>query len=349
MKTAGARKNSKIAVVFTLAVVAAALASLFYALGLQKKFPSSDDASLEAPLVHIAPQVGGRIIALPVAENAYVHRGDLLFSLDPAGFRDMVRQAEADLALAQAALETRRRAIAAEQANAEVAAAQTRKAEENLALAQRNVTRLAPLAARAFAPAQQLDQAQVLAHDANHSLDQARDLESAARRVIGTPDEALAAVAAREAALALARRQLEHAEIRAPHDGWIAGLTVTAGEIVAPGQSLFTLIVDGEWGAVANFREFELQNIAPGACATVYSMIDRRQSIEGEVESIGRGVQTEDAINLPRTLPIVQKSLNWVRVAQRFPVRVHLHDPPPELMRRGASALVEIAHGASCR
>jgi multidrug efflux system membrane fusion protein len=78
-------------------------------------------------------------------------------------------------------------------------------------------------------------------------------------------------------------------------------------------------------------------------------MIDRRQSIRGEVESIGWGVLDEERVNLPRALPLVERSMNWVRVAQRFPVRIRLIDPPQDLMRVGASAVVEIGHGPSCR
>ena len=54
-------------------------------------------------------------------------------------------------------------------------------------------------------------------------------------------------------------------------------------------------------------------------------------------------------VNLPRTLPIVQPSVNWVRVAQRFPVRIRLEEPADHLVRVGASAIVEIKHGAACR
>jgi membrane fusion protein, multidrug efflux system len=349
MRKEGAPHKSRKAILVTLALVVAAGAMLFFALRRHTTHPSTDDASLEAPLVHIAPQVAGRVIELPVSENAHVARGDLLFRLDPATYADSVRQAEADLALAKAMLGTRRRAIATEQANAQIAVQQTKKAEENLALSRRTVDRLQPLAAKAYVPYQQFDQAQVLAHDSANSLNQARDLEKAAKGAIGTEDDAAAVVAAREAALAIARHMLEHTEIRAPHDGWVVGLTVTTGEIVAPSQTLFTLIVDDEWGVVADFREFDLPNIKIGACATAYSMIDRSQPIKGEVESIGWGVLADDTINLPRSLPFVQRSLNWVRVAQRFPVRIRLENPPPLLMRRGASAAVEIDHGAACR
>ena len=114
-------------------------------------------------------------------------------------------------------------------------------------------------------------------------------------------------------------------------------------------QALFTLITTESWFASANVRETDLYRIKPGACATVYSMIDRRRAMRGVVDSIGYGVVDSDRINLPRDAPYVQASLNWVRVAQRFPVRVRLQNPPEDLMKLGASAVVEVAHGSACK
>lgn len=129
----------------------------------------------------------------------------------------------------------------------------------------------------------------------------------------------------------------------------MTGLSVLTGETVAPSQSLFTLVASDEWFAVANFRETDLAQIAIGDCATVYSMIDRGQAMRGKVVGIGAGVLDGDRVNLPHSLPLVQRSVNWVRVAQRFPVRVELEEPPAQLVRMGASAVVEIRHGPACR
>jgi multidrug efflux system membrane fusion protein len=137
--------------------------------------------------------------------------------------------------------------------------------------------------------------------------------------------------------------------VRATHNGRVVGLTVSTGEMVVPSQSLFTLINTNEWFAVANFRETDLSAIAVDDCATVFSMIDRKIPIKGVVQGIGWGVVDQDRINIPRSVPFVERSLNWVRVAQRFPVRVRLENPPERLVRLGASAVVEIKHGAACR
>src|SRR5262249_11324930 len=84
-------------------------------------------------------------------------------------------------------------------------------------------------------------------------------------------------------------------------------------------------------------------------CVTVYSMLDRRLPMRGTVDSIGWGVLDQDRINLPRSVPYVERSLNWVRVAQRFPVRIRLESPPSQVMRLGASAVIEVKHGRQSR
>jgi multidrug efflux system membrane fusion protein len=158
-----------------------------------------------------------------------------------------------------------------------------------------------------------------------------------------------ATVQARTAALGIAQRHLDDTTVRATHNGLVVGLTVSTGEMVAPAQSLFTLINTDEWFAVANFRETDLSSISVGDCATVFSMLNRKIPIRGIVQGIGWGVVDQDRVNIPRSVPYVERSLNWVRVAQRFPVRIRLEEPPPDLMRLGASAVVEIKHGAACR
>ena len=149
--------------------------------------------------------------------------------------------------------------------------------------------------------------------------------------------------------MALAERHLADTTVRALHSGRVVGLTVLSGEMVAPSQSLFTLVNDEEWFAVANFRETDLHAIAVGDCATAYAMTDRTRAIKGVVQGIGSGVLDTDRVNLPRSVPYVERSLNWVRVAQRFPVRIRLDEPPQDLVKLGGSAVVEVKHGAACR
>jgi len=348
MEAAGTHRRAPWAILVSLAIIAAAAGFGLYTLHRSSIMPTTDDASIDADVVHVAAEVGGRIVTIPVEENARVGKGDLLFQIDPVPYQLAVNQARADLAVAQAALDTQRRLISTQRSTAVVAADQTRSAETNLDLATRTVERLRPLAGKGYVPTQQFDQAQTAQRDATTALAQARVRQEAAVVAIDTDAGGLAAVQARQAALAIAERHLQDTTVRATHAGRVVGLAVLSGEMVAPGQSLFTLVNDEEWFAVGNFRETDLHAIQVGDCATVYSMIDRRVAMKGAVQGLGAGVLDTDRVNVPRSVPYVQRSLNWVIVAQRFPVRVRLIDPPQHLVRIGATSIIEMKHGAAC-
>ena len=340
-----AARGQRFAISAAIIVAAAGFAALL----LLWSRPATDDATIDADVVHVAPAVGGKLLKLAVRENGFVRRGDLLFQIDPYPYQLALAQAKANLAVARAAVDTQRHYIASQRATAAVAGAQIVRAQSNYALSTRTTGRLAPLTSSGYVPVQQLDQAQILKSDAATSLVQAREQAKGAREAINTDAGPLASVEAAIAAVGIAERALSDTTVRAPHDGLIVGLTVSTGEQVIPSQSLFTLINTEEWYANANFREIDLADIAVGDCATVFSMVDQRKPIAGIVDGTGWGVLSDDRINLPRSVPYVQPELNWVRVAHRFPVRIRLQNPPRALARLGASAIVEIRHGAACR
>jgi multidrug efflux system membrane fusion protein len=349
MRAAGKQLKGRAASGISVLIILLALGTAAYALHRRDLLPSTDDATIDADVVHVAAAVGGRIIDIPVAENMRVMNGALLFQIDPTPYRLVVAQTRADLDLARAALDTQQRILSTQRSAATVAKNQVQRAITNLDLASRTVLRLRPLAAAGYVPAQQFDQAQTAERDAQTSLQQAHEQELAADRAVDTEAGARATVQAREAALAIAERALQDTSVRAMHAGRVVGLAVSTGEMVVASQSLFTLVNADEWFAVANFREFDLGAIAVGDCVTVYSMIDRSKPLKGVVQGIGSGVLDTDRINVPRAVPYVERSLNWVRVAQRFPVRIRLEAPPLPLMRLGASAVVEVRHGTACR
>ncbi len=349
MKAAGQKPSPRALKLVSLGIIAVAVLVGAYAWHRSVLFPSTDDATIDADVVHVAAVVGGRVIDIPVAENMPVKKGQVLFRIDPVPYQLAVDQARSDLALAQAQLGTQQRAVATQQSAATIAAAQVARATTNLDLATRTVNRLRPLAAKAYVPAEQLDQAVTAQNDAETSLSQAQEQAAAAVTAIDTVAATQAVVAARQAALAIAQRALQDTVVRAPHDGLVVGLTAASGGMVAPAQSLFTLIDSEDWYAVGNFRETQLGSITVGECATVYSLIDRDHPIKGVVQGVGWGVLDNSRVELPFALPYVERSMNWVRVAQRFPVRILLQNPPPLLTRLGASAVIEIGRGAACR
>ncbi|MCS3509256.1 multidrug transporter subunit MdtN [Achromobacter sp. JUb104] len=341
-------KQRRIAVALAVLIVGLAVVAGLAYVGRIGAKPLSEDAVLTTDVARVAAAVPGRVVVLNVRENSQVSRGQVLFSIDPEFYRLQVEQAAAGLQMAEAALSSRDRSVVAEHSNASIAAEQVARAQANAQLSAQTWERLNALLPKGYVTRQQVDEAATLKRNAQTSLKEAQAQLAAAQALIGNAKGAQALVAERRAALAIAERQLRETEVKAPFDGRVAGLSITVGDYMIPAQSAFSLIDTTRWFATATFLETELPSIKPGDCATVYAAADRRQALKGVVESTGWGVSDEDLINLPRRLPYVPKSLNWVRVGQRFPVRVKLDDPPAELMRVGASAVVMVEHEKRC-
>lgn len=134
--------------------------------------------------------------------------------------------------------------------------------------------------------------------------------------------------------------------MRAPFDGRIVSLKTATGQFATALKPVFTLIDTRHWYVVANFRETELKGIKTGTPATVYLMSDTDQRFRGAVDSISYGIASDEAgIALPGGLPRIQRTLNWVHVSQRFPVKIRVDDPNPELFRVGTSAVAVLHPG----
>ena len=303
--------------------------------------PRTDDAYLQADLVHMAPDVSGRIISLRVQDNQLVRTDELLFNIDPDPYRFRVAQADADVRGLEGKLGITGNQVDSETSKAAAANAGIGIATAQLALATSTLARLQPLLSRGFVTAEQVDQARTTRESAKISLQQARQQADEARQGISSIKPAIEQLASARAVLALAERDLRLTAVRAPCDGWITGLDVAAGEFGTAGKPLFTIIDTRHWWAVGNFRETDLSGIRPGQHALVYVLSEPRRPLSGTVESVGWGVLPDEGADL-EGLPRVPRSLNWVRIAQRFPVRVRLDAPPPDLMRIGASAAIVI-------
>ena len=229
------------------------MAALAYAWHRSANYPATDSAGIDADLVHIATPVGGRLVGLPVKENQRVAKGDVLLEIDPEPYRLTVQQAEADLAMARASLESRRRMLISERANSAIADEQLRRAEANHA-GRAHRQRLAPLAAglhpdTAIRPvpghaARRRGIAETGPATAGGGRQHHRRRGRGAGRRAGPRGRPGA-----RPPLAGTNRGAR------PHDGYVTGLSVLTGETVAPSQSLFTLVASDEWFAVANFRE----------------------------------------------------------------------------------------------
>jgi multidrug efflux system membrane fusion protein len=192
-----------------------------------------------------------------------------------------------------------------------------------------------------------LDQQLAQAHDTLHRLEPllphgftTADAVDKARTAVTTLQ------AQREGAIAtinLEELHLSYCKVIAPFSGRVINLNISAGAHVSAGVPVFSLLDTGKWYVVANFREAEVRHMAPGSEAIVYLSSAPNQRFRGKVQGIGWAVKPEGEIDLPPSgVPYVKRELNWVRVAQRFPVRIEVENPDPDLFRMGASAVAII-------
>ncbi|HKF23346.1 MAG TPA: HlyD family efflux transporter periplasmic adaptor subunit, partial [Candidatus Angelobacter sp.] len=134
-------------------------------------------------------------------------------------------------------------------------------------------------------------------------------------------------------------------------DARVTNLTISQGAYAHVGQQVFTLIDTRVWWVIANFRETQLKHIRPGMRADVFVLSRPNVRYHGIVDSVGYGVQpdTTQVGSFSTALPDVQRSLNWVHLATRFPVRVRILAPETEPFRLSESAVVVMRPGSPAR
>ncbi len=269
-------------------------------------------------------------------------------------------------------------AASIDQAKADVANAKAAidRTEADLAYATNNLHRVEPLLAKQFVTVDQVDQARTLTVTRSQQVQQARsqlalaeaglaaaeaqynqgqatviqsnNLVTQASHNVTTLDPLSGQVSGKQAAIDTAQYNFDNTKVVAPFDARVTNLTLSQGAYATAGQQIFTLIDTRVWWAIANFRETQLQHIRPGMEAEVYVLSRPDVRFKGVVDSVGFGV-TPDADLIGRLtpgLPDVQRTLNWVHLASRFPVRIRIESQtgsqPNELLRLGESAVVVI-------
>ena len=268
-----------------------------------------------------------------------------------------------------------RAAAAVNQAKADVANAKAavERADAELSYASNNLHRIEPLLAKQFVTVDQIDQARTLeisrsqashqarsqlalaeaglaAADAQYRESQATLIQShhavqQATHDVTTLEPLEGELPGRQAAIDTAQYNYDNCHITAPFNARVTNLTISQGAYANAGQHIFTLIDTRIWWVIANFRETQLQHIRPGMRADIYVLSRPTERFKGVVDSVGFGV-TPDADLVgsltPPGLPDVQRTLNWVHLASRFPVRVRIESGPNDLFRLGESAVVVI-------
>ncbi len=246
------------------------------------------------------------------------------------------------------------------------------RAEAEWTYASNNLHRLEPLLARQFVTVDQVDRARTSEITQDQALKQAKSqlrlAQAGLQSTLAQEDRSRAVLVqskaqheqtqnavttleplvnqrgARVSAVETARYNLNNCRIYAPFAARVTNLTISEGAYAHIGQQVFTLIDARTWWAVANFREGELQHIAPGMRAEVYVMSKPDIHFAGVVDSLGFGVTPDADVvgKLGAVLPDVQRTLNWVHLATRYPVRVRVENPPEDLFRVSESAVVVI-------
>jgi membrane fusion protein (multidrug efflux system) len=291
---------------------------------------STENAYINADVVSIASQVSGRVVAVHIKDNQHVHKGDALVDIDPEPFAIALERAQADLALARQS---------ARQDNAEVAVAraQVTQAESDLGNARNTYSRDKELVEQHFLSQQSLDDAQTRMQALQASLEQARaKLTKALSAPVKTEERG--DVLKAQSSIDQAKLDLAHTHLTASQDGQISNLSLTAGSLVGVGVPLFALIADNSFHIDANYKETELAGIHPGQEVDIQIDMYPGQHFKGTVESLSGGTGTAFSL-----LPPQNATGNWVKIAQRVPVRIKFAPTDAEHpLRIGATATVSV-------
>ena len=403
------------------AIILAAVIAIAVTLLQWETRPQTDDATVRANFVGIAPQVSGHIVQLHVGDNQLVEEGDLLFLIDPRPYEIALERARATLALTRkevdgfrngaataaagvsraeaqhdaSAADVTRREMDPVVADAEIARLEAQRRAADAALiraeaefrhADDHLKRVEPLLAQQFVTADRVEEARTQQVSAAMGVEQARTAvraavagleeaharkraavatltstraqhvasEAAVRQArteraraedaVGEVAGVNARLAAAEAAVHSAELDLSYCRVPAPFTGKVVNLNISTGAFARAGAEVFTLVDTRTWYVVANFRETQLRHISAGAPVDLYLQSQPGHHFRGTVVGLGWAVLPENGTSV-QGLPRVERSLDWIRLAARFPVRIKVDDPD-DSFRVGASAVATV-HGTA--
>jgi multidrug resistance efflux pump len=330
----------------TLATVALAVLLGWAMWGVYMGAPWTRDATVRAYVVTMAPEVAGRIVELPVADNKYVRKGDLLMVIDPTNYSISVSQAEAAVQQAQASAQSIDAQMTVQQAQISASQAQLDQARAALVFAQQQAARYQDLAQKAVGSVQnaqqftaQLNQQQAAVQTAQANLALAqRQIESLkAQRM-----SAEATLAQAKAQLRQAQVNLERTRIVSPVDGYVTNLLAQLGDYVNVSVNTISLVDANSFWVDGYFEETNLAPIRVGDPARI-KLMGYSQVVRGHVDSIARAINVSNAQPNSQGVATVNPIFTWVRLAQRIPVRIHIDEVPPDvILAAGMTATVEV-------
>jgi multidrug efflux system membrane fusion protein len=350
--------------VISVASIAAVAIAIAVALRQWSTRPQTDDATVRANFVGIAPQVSGQIVELSIHDNQQVNKGDPLFVIDRRPYEIALERVRATLALTRSEVDglrngaaTAAAGVSKAQAQLSASAAEVVRLETQLHNADDHFKRLEALLPQQFVTIDRVEEARTqrdttaaaleatrAQHEATEAaLSQARTERTRAADAVGDNEGFNARLAAAEAAVHSAELDLGYCSVVAPFSGKVVNLNISEGAFAHTGTEVFILVDTRTWYVVANFRETQLRHIPAGATADLYLQSEPGKHYRGTVVGLGWAVLPENGTSV-MGLPHVERSLDWIRLAARFPVRIQVDDPD-DSFRLGASAVATV-HGA---
>jgi multidrug resistance efflux pump len=311
---------TRVAVTLMLVLVAAAAAVWLYRSYVGR--PWTRDGQVRALIVQITPRVAGNIVGVHVADNQFVKKGDSLLEIDPSQYQLAVQAAEVNL-------QQQRQDVAELDAAIRSAEATVASVKASLEEAQKESDRAR--AAGQSVSAEYVDQKATAVDVAQARLSEAQAKVAEAKQTLGAPGDNNVRVQAAKVALDQAKLDLAWTQIGAPSDGYVTNVTVEPGDYARVGEPLLAFVDSTSFWISGYFMETQLRHIEVGDPATITLMAHPDQPLKGEVESFGRAISPPNVALVEGTaglVPQIQPTFDWVRLAQRVPVRVKITEVP---------------------
>lgn len=295
---------------------------------------STDDAYIRADIATISPRIAGYIDKVEVRDNQRVAAGDVLARIDDGDYRARVAKADGVVVAAKANVAAQQAAIAnldaqtrQQQSLIMAAAADVQAHQADLRQANLEYRREQVLNDQQVTDAKHLEAADASAKRAMAAVDAARATAAASKarsavlvterqQASAALDQAQGALMQATANLALANLDLEHTVIRAPTAGLVGQRSVRVGEYVSAGTPLMALVPDQIY-VVANYKEVQLEGVAPGQPVEIEIDALGGRTLQGRVDSFAPASGAQFAI-----LPPDNATGNFTKIVQRMPVRI---------------------------
>ncbi|KTD06981.1 HlyD family secretion protein [Legionella jamestowniensis] len=291
-------------------------------------FTWSDDAYVSAHVVNMASLVDGPISDIYVIENQSVKKGQKLIEIDPRPYKYAMEKALAEWNIAKINYENNKLAII-------IAQEKLQQSKSFLALSQDHFQRYRKLLKESALP-----EIQVINVEAKIKEQEAMVLAGAQQLRIAEQNFDNNAVLAAKAKYDKARYLYEHTTVLAPADGYITNFNLRRGQYIKVGEGLFALVETKRWWVETRYRETAIRLIKPGDKAKIKIDMYPGKVFHGHVKSIGWGInRVQSGAVAPSTLLYMEATEDWIKIAQRFPVRIYIDDVTPQYpLRIGASA-----------